>query len=93
MWGICGSHSDWELVLILQTLGAAKPLKTHKSNIEAFILSCEQFLGQSVADNLMQVLMVLCIPREGVWVERLDRQPSIKLDVGVLAKMLAHSRD
>ena len=92
MWGTCGSHSDWDLVIILRTLEAAKPLNTHKSNIEAFILSHEQCL-QSVADHLMQVLMVLWLPRECVWLERFDPRPGFKLDVGVLAKTLAHSRD
>ena len=37
--------------------------------------------------------MVLLLPRHCVWLERFDPRPSFKLDVGVLAKTLAHSRD
>ena len=92
MWGTCGSRSDWDLVIVLKTLQTAKPLNTHKANIEAFILSQEQFL-QSIADHLMQVLMVLWLPKECVWVERFDPRPSFKLDRVALAKALEHSRD
>ena len=92
MWGTCGSRSDWDLVIVLKTLQTAKPLNTHKANIEAFILSQEQFI-QSIADHLMQVLMVLWLPKECVWVERFDPRPSFKLDRVALAKALEHSRD
>ena len=92
MWGTCGSHSDWDLVVVLKTLQSPKPLNTHKSNIEAFVLSREQFLG-SMADHLMQVLMVLWLPRECVWLERFDPKPNFKLDRGTLVKSLEHSRD
>ena len=85
----CGSRSDWDLVIILQTLAAAKPLNTYKSTSKH---SCKEFL-QTIANYLIQVLMVLWLPRKCVWLERFDPRPSFKLDMGVLTKTLAHSQD
>ena len=92
MWGTCSSQSDWDLVIVVRTSQAEKPLNTHKANIEAFVLSREQLL-QSMEDHLMQVLMVLWLPRECVWIQRFDPKPSFSLDRGALARALAHSRD
>ena len=46
-----------------------KPVNTHTANIEAFIVSREHFL-RSVKDHLMQVLLVLWLPKECVLLTR-----------------------
>ena len=92
MWGSCGAHSDWDLVIVIRNSQAPKPLNTHKSNIEAFILSREQFV-QAIRDHLMQALLVLWLPRECVWLEKFDPRSCYTLDRGALARALEHSRD
>ena len=92
MWGTCGSHSDWDLVIVVRTSQAPKPLNTHRANIEAFILSREQFL-ESMRDHLMQVLLTLWLPRECVWRKGFDPRTSYSLDARALTKALEHSRD
>ena len=93
MWGTCSKHSDWDLVIVVRQLASAKPINKHKSNIEAFILSREDFT-QFVRDHLMQVLLVLWLPRECVLLEKFDPQKSwFVFDQEALVKSLAHSRE
>ena len=57
------------LMVIVQHPATPKPVNTHTANIEAFIVSREHFL-QSVKDHLMQVLLVLWLPKECVLLTR-----------------------
>ena len=90
MWGTCHKNSDWDLVIILRTLTTAKPVNSHKANIEAFILSEEQFM-QLLREQSMQVLIVLWLPQECVLVEKFS--PSFNFDREALARSLDHSRE
>ena len=92
MWGTCHKNSDWDLVIILRHLATAKPVNTHKANIEAFILSEEQFM-QLLKEQSMQVLIVLWLPQECVLVEKLNSKASFDFDREALARSLDHSRE
>lgn len=92
MWGTCHKNSDWDLVIILRTLTTAKPINTHKANIEAFLLSKEQFM-QLLREHSMQVLVVLWLPQECVLVEKFSPIASFNLDREALARSLDHSRE
>ena len=92
MWGTCNKHSDWDIVIIVHTLDLPKPINTHKGIIEAFILSREQFI-QSITDHLMQVLLLLWLPKECIWLERFNSKSSFKFNHATLIKSLEHSQD
>ena len=92
MWGTCNKHSDWDIVIVVHTLDHPKPINTHKGIIEALILSREQFI-QSIADHLMQVLLLLWLPKECIWLERFNSKSSFKFNHTTLIKSLEHSRD
>lgn len=90
MWGTCHKNSDWDLVIILRNLTTSKPVNTHKANIEAFILSKEQFM-QLLREHSMQVLVALWLPQECVLAEKFS--PSFHFDREALARSLDHSRE
>ena len=92
MWGTCHKHSDWDVVVIVQHPATPKPVNAHTANIEAFILSREHFL-QSVKDHLMQVLLVLWLPKECVLLERFDPRVSFRFNREALVMSLEHSRE
>ena len=92
MWGTCHAHSDWDLVIITTHTTSNKPLNTHKGNIEAFILSREQFL-ELMKEHSMQVLLVLWLPMECVLLERYNPRSSFSFNQESLVRSLEHSRD
>ena len=92
MWGTCHSRSDWDLVIITAHTTSPKPLNTHKGNIEAFILSREQFC-ELVKDHSMQVLLVLWLPKECILLEQFNPRSTFSFNQESLVKSLEHSRD
>ena len=92
MWGTCSKHSDWDLVIVTKQLDSLKPLNTHKGNLEAFILSSEDFV-QFTRDHSMQVLLTLWLPGGCVLLERLDARQCFQFDQTALVKSLEHSKD
>lgn len=92
MWGTCTKHSDWDLVIVTRQLDSLKPLNAHKGNIEAFILSREDFI-QFIRDHSMQVLLTLWLPRGCVLLERLDGRRWFQFDQTALVKSLEHSKE
>ena len=71
------------MVIVVHALESPKPINTHKEIIKAFILSREQFI-QSITDHLMQVLLLLWLAKECVWLEHLNPN-SFKFNHGHLS--------
>ena len=80
------------MVIVVHALESSKSFNTHKGIIEAFILSREQFI-QYITDHLMQVFLLLWLPKEFIWLEQLNSKSSFKFNHDTLIKSLKHSRD
>ena len=61
LWETCRKNSDWDLVIILDKLSAPKPLNLHRSNLEAFILSLDQY-SELIQTHSMQILITVWLP-------------------------------
>ena len=93
MWETCNSTSDWDIVVIVQHFKSPKPQNTHKGNLEAFILSKEQYIAQLDAHS-MQSLLTLWLPKHCILQQRFDpRVTHFKFSEVKLASSLAASKD
>lgn len=92
MWETCNSSSDWDIVVIVQHFKSPKPQNIHKGNLEAFILSKEQYIAQLDAHS-MQSLLTLWLPKNCVLQQRFDPRVNFKFSQVKLAFSLAASKD
>lgn len=92
MWGSCHKTSDWDLVIVIEKLSSPKPLNLHKSNLEAFILSKEQY-SDLIKAHSMQVLLTLWLPPECVLRENFNPRSVFQFSKDSLIFSLEHSKD
>ena len=92
MWGTCHKTSDWDLVIVMDNLSSPKPLNLHKSNLEAFILSKEQYCSL-IATHLMQVLLTLWLPSECILKENFNPRTVFRFSKDALVSSLEHSKE
>lgn len=92
LWGTCHKNSDWDLVIVLDKLSSSKPLNLHQSNLEAFILSAEQY-SELVQAHSMQVLITIWLPGHCVLREKVTPREVFKLSRDTLAISLEHSKE
>lgn len=92
LWGSCHKHSDWDVVVVLDKLSTPKPLNLHKSNLEAFILSLEQY-SELIQAHSMQVLITLWLPAHCILREKINPRERFQLSRPTLAASLEHSKE
>lgn len=91
MWGTCHKHSDWDLVVVVEKLSSAKPLNLHRRNLEAFILSFEQYL-EAIQAHSLQVLVTLWLPETCILREKINPRSKFQLSLATLAASLENSK-
>ena len=92
LWNTCQVSSDFDLVIILKELSAPKPLNHHKRNLEAFILSKEQYIEQLNSHSL-QLLITLWLPKECVLRELFDPRKYFHLSRDNLVSAIEHHKE
>ena len=92
LWGTCHKHSDWDLLIVLDKLSTPKPLNLHKNNLEAFILSLEQY-SELIQAHSMQVLITVWLPAHCVLKETINPRERFHLSRPALAASLQHSKE
>ena len=92
LWGTCHKNSDWDVVLVLDKLPSPKPLNLHRSNIEAFILSKDQY-SELIQAHSIQVLITLWLPESCILRERINPRGLFQLSQPALITSLDHSKE
>lgn len=92
MWGTCHKNSDWDLVVVLDKISSPKPLNLHRSNLEAFILSKDQY-SELIRIHSMQVLITLWLPENCILREEINPKVLFRLSQPVLIASLEHSKE
>ena len=92
LWGTCRKNSDWDLVIVLSKFSGAKPLNLHRSNLEAFILSREQY-SELIGAHSMQVLITLWLPESCILREKMNPREVFQLSRPALVASLEHSKE
>ena len=92
LWETCRSCSDWDLVIVVKEISSAKPLNHHKGNIEAFILSKEQYIEQINTQSL-QLLLTLWLPNVLVIKELFNPRTAFHLSMESLVSALNQHRE
>ena len=94
MWETCHNSSDWDLVIVVEKLSSPKPLNHHKGNLEAFILSKEQYV-ELLNTHSLQLLLTLWLPKMCVMREKFNpRDPSVfTFSKNSLVRALEHHRE
>ena len=91
VWGTCHKHSDFDLVVVTRT-SKGKPLNNHRGNLEAFILSLEDY-SAFISQHSMQVLITLWLPNDFVLRQKYDPKKAFSFDKQALVKSLEHTRE
>ena len=92
LWETCRSSSDWDLVIVVKEISSAKPLNHHKGNIEAFILSKEQYIEQINTQSL-QLLLTVWLPKVLVIKELFNPRTAFQLSMESLVSALNQHRE
>jgi len=92
LWSTCKSTSDFDLVVVVDHLSSEKPINAHKGNIEAFILSIDQYI-ELMNSHLLQVLHTLWLPDEFKLVEQCNVINKFKYSQKHLLSALYHTKE
>ena len=92
LWETCNKNSDWDLVIVLDMLSSPKPLNLHRSNLEAFILSKDQY-SDLIRAHSLQVLITLWLPKSCILREKLNPRKLFQLSQPALTASLEHSKE
>lgn len=92
LWETCRKNSDWDLVIVLDKLPSPKLLNLHQSNLEAFILSADQYT-ELIQTHSMQVLITVWLPQCCVLRESVDPKKIFRLSQPALIAALEHSKE
>lgn len=92
LWETCHKNSDWDLLVVLERLSSPKPLNLHRSNLEAFLLSVEQY-SELIQAHSMQVLITLWLPENCVLREKINPRELFQFSQLALAASLEHSKE
>ena len=92
LWETCHKNSDWDLVIVLDKLFSPKPLNLHRSNLEAFILSLEQY-SELIQTHSMQILITVWLPESCIMKEMVDPKKMFQFSQPALIAALEHSKE
>lgn len=92
LWETCHSSSDWDLVIVVNEISSVKPLNHHKGNIEAFILSKEQYVEQ-LNKHSLQLLLTLWLPKVLVIKELFNPRTAFHLSIESLVSAINQHRE
>ena len=59
VWGTCTKHSDWDMVIILNS--HPTPINAHKNKMDAWILSSNDYQSY-IKEHLIQALITIWLP-------------------------------
>ena len=92
LWETCHKNSDWDLVIVLDKLSTPKPLNLHRSNLEAFILSLNQY-SEMIQTHSMQILITVWLPECCILREIVNPKKIFQFSQPALIAALEHSKE
>lgn len=92
LWETCHKNSDWDLVIVLGKLSTPKPLNLHRSNLEAFILSLDQY-SELIQSHSMQILITVWLPESCIMREMVNPKKIFHFSRPALVAALEHSKE
>ena len=92
LWGTCHKNSDWDMVVVLDKLSSPKPLNLHRSNLEVFILSKDQY-SEFIRTHSMQVLITVWLPENCILREKINPRALFRLSQPALIASLEHTKE
>ena len=92
LWETCHKNSDWDLVIVLDKLTSPKPLNLHRSNLEAFILSLDQY-SELIRTHSMQVLITVWLPESCILRETVNPKKIFQFSQPALIAAIEHSKE